>query len=360
MSASLRPDETVQKLLISSPSRFVGEFCQSDLLVTHAWPDKTRSFSARLDEGPASRSAYIICFRTESYERRPGVPVPDYSAAGPIICAYFSVLFGKRFDFHGLLEGSGFFNLPNLSEYFSLADHRLPQNSHAPRKGVSIPLNLAEVQRLLPVLTGSGIATEAIRTFQFASRFYLQALQAYESDPEVAYLHLITAGEILSNAHAFEERDLLDAEVAAGLERVSIELNGGDQIARAIRSRMYTVRRRFEKTLSCLLTAPFFEGHETEQDWMAINKESISKRLLAAYDLRSKYVHAGTMFGAWASSAGRWEVQVGKPVVDDKDFAKILHRAPTFMGMERVLRYALLNYIHRAGAAIHECLAAEV
>lgn len=360
MSHSLRPDETVQKLLISSPSRFVGEFDQSDLLVTHAWPDKTRSFSARLDEGPASRSAYMVCFRTTPHKKRPGVPVPDYSATGPIICAYFSVLFGKRFDFHGLIEGSGFFNLPNLSEYFSLADHRLPQNSHAPRKGVGIPLNLAEVKRLLPVLTSSGIAKEAIQTFQFASRFYLQALQAYESDPEVAYLHLITAGEILSNAHSFEERDLLDAQVVAGLERISAELNGGDRIASAIRSRMYSVRRRFVKTLSRLLTAPFFEGHETEQDWMAISKESISRRLLAAYDLRSRYVHAGTVFGAWTSSAGRWEVQMGKPLVDDKDFAKLLHRAPTFMGMERVLRYALLNYIHRAGAEIHECLAAEV
>lgn len=318
------------------------------------------SFGARYDEGPASRSAYVVCFRTEPYEVRSGVPVPDYSAAGPVICAYFSVLFGKRFDFHGLIEGSGFFNLPNLSEYFSLADHRLPQNSHAPRRGVSIPLNLAEVQRLLPVLTNSGIATESIQTFQFASRFYLQALQTYESDAEVAYLHLITAGEILSNAHSFKERDLLDAQVIAGLKRVSAELDGGDRIASAIRSRMFSVRRRFAKTLSCLLTEPFFEGHEAEQDFMAISKESVLKRLLAAYDLRSRYVHAGTAFGTWASSPGRWEVQVGKPVVNDKDFAKLLHCAPTFMGMERVLRYALLNYIHRAGAPIHTCFAAEV
>lgn len=355
MSASLRPDETVQKFLISSPTRFVGEFEDDDLLVTHAWPSNRRDFNARLEEGPASRSAYVVCFRTAPYEKRPGVPVPDYSASGPIICACLSVLFGKRFDFHGLIEGSGFFYLPNLSEYFSLADHRLPHNSHAPRNGISIPLVLGEIHRLRPLLMSSDMPAEAIQTFQFASRFYLQALQAFEAEPEVAYLHLITAGEILSNAHSFEDRDLLDAQIVAGLRRVTEELAGGEEIAAAVRSRMFSVRRRFVKTLSCLLTDPFFDGHETDQGWMAMSKESVPRRLAAAYDLRSRYVHTGSNFGAWASSAVRSEVQMGKPVVSDKGFANILHRAPTFMGMERVIRYALLNYIHRAGAPIHEC-----
>ncbi|MGE8501437.1 MAG: hypothetical protein ACN6P1_04290 [Pseudomonas sp.] len=361
MKTSLRPDPTVQKLLISSPSSFVGEFENDFLLVTHAWPDRsTRRLRTSHSEGPASRSAYIVAFKTEPHEIKPGVMVPDYSAVGPMICAYFSVLFGKRFDFHGLIEGSGYFNIPAMSEYYSLSDHKLSHNSHVPRKGVSIPLNLIEVERLLPLLTVNALDAGVVRVFQFAARFYLQALQTYESDAEVAYLHLITSAEIISNSSFYDERELLDKEIIEALERISSELDGGERIARAIRSRLYSVRRRFVKTLTGLLSEPFFQGYETDEGWMALRKDCISRRLLAAYDLRSKYVHAGTDFGTWVSSGGRWEVQMGKPVVEDKEFAKLLHRAPTFMGMERVLRYALLHYLHRSGAPMHSCFAVEI
>lgn len=76
--------------------------------------------------------------------------------------------------------------------------------------------------------------------------------------------------------------------------------------------------------------------------------ESFRSAIAAAYDLRSRYVHTGVPFGGWISF---WqnEVQIGRPVVEDKELGKILALAPTFTGLERVIRYCILRF-----AQMHE------
>jgi len=46
------------------------------------------------------------------------------------------------------------------------------------------------------------------------------------------------------------------------------------------------------------------------------------------------------------------EIQIGAPVVGDVEFEKILVKAPTFFGMERIIRYSLLRFIHTHGIHI--------
>jgi len=75
----------------------------------------------------------------------------------------------------------------------------------------------------------------------------------------------------------------------------------------------------------------------------------------AAYDLRSRYVHTGGSFGNWISlSLGgiNHEVPFGKPVVEDEEFEKILAIAPTYVGLERVVRYCLLTFAKQNGAYV--------
>jgi len=80
---SLRPDETVQKLLISTTSRFLAEFDEPHILIAHAWPASSiRSPVPRSVEGPASRNAFMAVIRTEPHEKALGVIVPDYSWVG--------------------------------------------------------------------------------------------------------------------------------------------------------------------------------------------------------------------------------------------------------------------------------------
>lgn len=353
---SLRPDETVQKALLSTPSRFVGEYETDEVLLTHAWHSFNDLLAPiRWAEGPASRSAYILAFRTKSVDKSPGNPLPDYSPTGEEIASYLSVLFGKRFDFHGLIEGIGYYHIPNLSQFDSLAVHDLPHNSHKVRPDFNIPLNLSETGRLAPLLVGNTLPSKFIHTFHGCAKFYLQALQNFELDPEVAYLHLISAGEILSNYHDFDKPVLLDDEMKGYLKKIRIELVDGEKIAGRIEARLLFIKRRFIETINNFIDPSFFNQSEADWELGQFKPETFRQSVAAAYDLRSKYVHTGTPFGRWISLRlrGNNEVQIAKPVLDDKDFAKVIHRAPTFIGLERLIRYCLIRFAERHGAYLN-------
>jgi len=203
---TIRPSNTMQRLLISTTSRFVGEYERSAVLVNHAWPnpsDGSRSF--KWAEGPNSRSAFVFAFETSPLEPKAGQLVPDYGLSGEVLCSYLAVLFGKRFDSHGAFQQNGLFHIPDLGPFNRLCEPRFPQNSHSPRKDYTVPLNLTEIARIERLLlSGQAPEPDVVSTFQGAAKFYLQALQTIEVDPEVAYLHLITSGEILSNFQTYD------------------------------------------------------------------------------------------------------------------------------------------------------------
>ena len=325
-------------------------------MLTNAWPGfHDRSASIRWQEGPASRSAYIFAFRTEVAEKSQGKKLPDYSPTGDIIAAYLSVLFGKRFDSHGLIEGTGHYHTPEFSQFGTLVNSSLPQNSHRSRPDFGIPLNLSEAARLAPLLWGDSLPIDFVHAFQGSAKFYSQALRNFENDPEVAYLHLISAGEILSNFHDFDKHDLLDVTTKRYLSDIRKSLDNGDKVASHIESRLLLVKRRFVETIVGLVDESFFEKSEAEEGFGGFQVESFRKSIAAAYNLRSKYVHTGAPFGRWVSlqMGGRnQEVQVGKPVVNDKELSKILEHAPTLVGLERVVRYCLYQFAVRHGALV--------
>ncbi|MFN6527792.1 hypothetical protein [Nostoc sp. ChiSLP03a] len=45
-----------------------------------------------------------------------------------------------------------------------------------------------------------------------------------------------------------------------------------------------------------------------------------------------------------------------EPNVDDKDLKKVLKRIPTYIGLERIIRFALLRFLHTNGVYIHKDL----
>jgi len=351
----LRPPETIQKLLISTTSRLVGEFESDLLLVAHAWRDS----QVNSTESPLSRSTYIVAFETEPYEKKIGSMLPNYAWVGDVICIYLSILYGKRFDCHGVIEGAGMFRMPDYSSFQSLIEPRLPQNSHVPRRDIAIPLNLAEISRIEPLLQ-PGQDVRFVTFLQTAGRFYLQALQNFEERPDVAYLNLITAGEVLSNYYSYDKDELLDEQAKDIIRQIAAASNSGPELARQIKGRLFQVKRRFLRAMEELLNDPFFADSEAERDFLRLKKADITSRLGAAYDLRSQHVHSGIPFGSWVSrtlggEAG--EVQVGIPVVGNRDFERVLAKAPTYFGLERIIRYCLLRFIHTHGVLIDPRLA---
>lgn len=343
---ALRPVETIQRILLSTTSRLFGEFSKEGILISHAWPafddDHGRH---RWTQGPMSRSTYVLSFETPSYEKRPGVVVPDYGATGDFVAATMSVLYGKRFDSHGSLENSGSFRLPNTGALSTPCLPDLPHNTHSPRPDFGIPLNLVEAKRLLAVWDDDAPEDpKAVQAFVAASRFYQRALQAADTDAEAAYLHLITAGEIISNEYLPRDR-MLDDDLEAILKRVSEALENGPADSKLLRSRLFEVKRRFVTTYVELIDSSFFERREAVEQYATLQAANLGAVIGAAYDLRSQFMHRGELFGTWMRSLhGNNEVQLGQPVVPDKDQKKALAHAPTLVGLERATRYVILRF----------------
>ena len=348
---SLELDETVQKLLISTTSWLVGQYDVKGIAINHAW---LNMFNAneylRMQESPISRCGFVLVFRTPRLDKEPGVVIPDYSSTGERICAYMSILYGKKFDCHGLLEGTGLYHIPNLSQWASVHNPSLPFNSHSERKCFPMPLELDGFSKIRKAIDADSEQQQIAGKMDAVCRHYMQALQSVEYNPEVAYLNLITAGEILSGCFDYSKEELLDDHTRKDLQVIAKTAADGEEIERRLLNRFTWIRRRFVLSLNRLLDEEFFSSSECEMGFGQFKPDDMEERIAAAYDLRSTYVHTGVRFGDW-TRLGRHneDVQLGQPVVEDKKLGRILYRAPTFAGLERLIRYCSLRYMQGIG-----------
>ncbi len=328
-SAALRPDETVHKLLLSTPAHFIAEYEGEDVVLTHAWDMDRMVHGAG---SPLNRTFLMLTFSTPAVQPRAGVAVPDYSPTGDILCALLSVLYGKRFDHHGAVEMTGHYQVPNLDSASDICDPARPYHGPGLRADYPVPLDLREARRFEALIHDDSTDAELMAAFSTAALFYGRALRAVGRDPEVAYLHLVTACERLAEVaplHAVE----LEAEISTALASIEAELVGGERIARILRARMRQLKRRFAALITNHLDDGFFARSETVEPWQSLRAHDFPRSAAAAYDLRSRYVHTGASFGNWIRPRfGNAERQVGQPVVQDRRMAKILARAPTSSG----------------------------
>jgi hypothetical protein len=347
----LKPVETIERVLISSTSRFIAEYEADGVIITHVWPGfSAPGGSLRMEEGPLSRNAFMLSFVVPEVPRLPGQMIPNYEGTGDMVCSLISLLFGKRFDSHGSVESHGDFRLPRLEQFNSLCIPTLAQNNHSPRSDIVVPLDLRQVARIWPLLTPEPSDPAKIAALKGAAKFYHQALQNAEHDAEVAYLHLITAGEVLTNTHMPESPEYLDEDLRGILDQVKAKVSNGEAAAKSLASLIRQIKRRFCLTIEDLIDDPFFSTANDTADRLGLKKDDFARRIAAAYDIRSRYVHTGVSFGGWiAPRRGNVteEVRYGRPSLGDTDFSKTLQWAPTYVGLERVIRYCLLKFAER-------------
>jgi hypothetical protein len=359
----LSPTKSKHKLLISTTSQLVGAYKSDSILITPVfWPSGSAS---AMSEGPFSRSVYMVVFEAAPDPKNEDI-WPDYTLIGDMICIYLSILYGKRFDNHGVVQGGGLFYMPNYPSFQFPSNCSIPQNSRVPRKDIIIPLNLDEIKRIERLINPS-LKCERIKRIKplllAAGRFYLQALQRVEESPEVAYLDLITAGEIISNYYRkndekYSKDKLLDEETKNLINQIKEASEDGPELARKIKDKLFQVKKGFCRVLEDLLTDPFFANSEADRDFLRLQKDDIKERLPAAYDLRSKYVHEGVLFGnlVYSSVSDHYgDIQMKWPVFDKKETEKKEPKemqAPTYFGLERIIRYCLLRFMHTNGVPI--------
>ncbi|MFC5649013.1 hypothetical protein ACFPYJ_07695 [Paenibacillus solisilvae] len=346
----LKPDRSIQRFLISTPSRLVGEYISDDLIITHSW--QTNPLIETTMENPFSRSYYMISFNTPdpSYEEKEVIVYPKISPEPLLV--FLSVLFGKQFDYHGPFETYGTFHVPNLVSNEVTRHYKIGFVNHSPRANYSIALNLEHFKIMQPLfIKDSGVDEKIYSIFLAAGKSYLQAIQRYEKQPDSAFLDLITCGEILSNYFDYPDEVMFDENLLKQFSTIEQTVEGGEAIVKNIKSRLFQVSRRFRHTILNLLTPEFFTNSEVTADdytFAALDEEHIVKRINGAYQLRSSYVHTGRRFGLEIMNEN-WERQFGKYRVkgseNEKRFIKALNDTPTFKGLERLMRYVLLRFL---------------
>ena len=249
------------KLLISTTSRLVGEYPGGKVNLSLAFPDRN-SVGLRVSESPMSRSAVMVLFEWELI-KTPEREFPDLSAeaVGHCVCGVLSALYGKRFDCHGPIEGAGIFYVPDLTTYSQASRPGQPFNSHTARTSFPVKLELSEAESVEKWLFPS-LDDAHTRQIQTACEFYSRALQNAEQDVEVAYLHLITAGEVLAELDEFSREQRLSQDALDDL--AAIRENLGEACANRVEQSMRSVRKKFVQSLLRQLDEDFYGAGEAD------------------------------------------------------------------------------------------------
>lgn len=365
-----KPRLDVTKYLISSPARFTGSIETASYSLFEAW-DNFRIEPNRASHVDRHYRFYMeLTVATPVYNGKDLV-IPDYSHVAENFCIALSVLFGKRFDSHGILQQHGRSYVPSIRDSNKLYRKELCFNSLNERVDFNLGLDLDNFSKIHNVFFTEDGKKDAVSTFLYAARFYSQSLRIVEESPEVAFLGLITAGEILATHFKYPVEQLLSEEHKELIEKLK-SLSGihqklqqmvsneplaaelrefaslGTELHAQVTDKLRGSTEAFCKVILEFLDADFFKRGEAKSAASRLTESDIKMRLKAAYDLRSKYVHAGKSASSWMSVSylrDNEEVMSGSPVVEDKDLKRALTRSPTFIGMERLLRYALIKFL---------------
>jgi len=347
-----KPRTDITKLLLSTPSHFVGQY-ENDVFRIVGANENTRvnAYTPKSDER-IYREYIEITVATPEY-KKDTIVIPDYSQLGENFCIALSVLFGKRFDSHGLIQQHGWPYVPSVESNHKIYNKNLCFNSVNIRADYHIALSLENIKYIENVLfEHNGDIAEAQSTFWYAGRFYIQAIRIVEESPELAFLSLITAGEILASHFKYPIEELLDENTKQLLEKLKSHGEDGEKLHKIVSSKLMGISESFCKFIIDCLDSGFFNRTEAKYQYQKLSEPDIKQRLKAAYDLRSKFVHAGKSQHSWMSVNylhNNEEVIHGNPAIIDKEIQKSIKRSPTFIGMERIIRYSLIKFLIHTG-----------
>jgi hypothetical protein len=363
-NSQLRPHPQIHKCLISSPARFEDCYEDDELLIAPAHPSMrnetlwTIQRTNEYNESQMSRYYYVCAFNFMP-EPDQQIVIPDNSHIGDILSIVLAIYYGKKFYNHGILESYGIFWMPNYEPIFPSYNYYIGINNNQARKDLEIPLILNKCEPLIKfILTRDNQYEKLQRYFFAAGKFYLNSLQIMDQDIEKAYLDLITCGEILSGFYDYTDDELYDDDLKQIFIRLACVAQERD--IKQLKKRLYQVKRKFLLTLKRLLNKKFFTKTESDGEMTKFQEDCIEKNIKSAYDIRSKYVHTGLSFKPFIEqqtiSINEVMHPAIEPNVDDKDLKKVLKSIPSYIGLERIMRFALLRFLHTNGVYIHKDL----
>jgi len=214
-----------------------------------------------------------------------------------------------------------------------------------PRKDLLIQLNFDELKKPIQILARKH--NKKIDLFLRSTSSYAKALRVFEDDPEVAFVQLISTLEILSSGIDFPEDKLFDEITRADFQLIKHHVPNGTSVIKRIKSRMRQLRKRVALTAVELVNDAFFAGSESAYPQFALTEDKLESSMTEAYDVRSLYHHEGYEFSPYAEPLG---TLLNETVVVESS------SMPTFLGLERLVRFITLRYANTRILPVCDCL----
>jgi len=267
-----KPRTDITKLLLSTPSHFVGQYENDVFRIVNANENaRVNVYTPKADER-IYREYIEITVATPEY-KKDTIVIPDYSQIGENFCIALSVLFGKRFDSHGLIQQHGWPYVPSVESSHQIYNKNLSFNSVNKRADYQIGLCLENIKYIEHVLfEHDGDNADAHSTFWYAGRYYIQAIRIVEESPELAFLSLITAGEILASHFKYPIEELLDENTKQLLKQLKGLGKDGEKLHKKVSSKLMGISEAFCKFIIDCLDSDFFNRTEAKHEFQKLSE----------------------------------------------------------------------------------------
>lgn len=342
--------DRIFRFLFVSPAYFTDAFAQQDFELTVVFRSFDRKGGDRMAfAGPNARSTFMLSFEAPEPEKKPGVVIPQYTHVAEEISALIGAFYGKFVINAGQMQSGERLTVPTMWEA-PCHSHALPPFNMQPRRPDGPELRLRLVEKLLEVYFYRKCNEEDLNRIVRAAEFYRMALENFHERPEMAYTLLLSSLEAIIDLGTYTEEQIYDEKLRERFDQIAEQCKDGKKIVSDLKSRLFQIRRRVGILVNEFIPDSFFLQREAREEFATIRaREDLRNRVVAAYDMRSRLLHTGNLSGIGHlthNSMGE-EFVLGTPVLSDPDLVKLLVKALTLAGLERVTSTVLRTVIYR-------------
>jgi len=342
-------EEDIHRFLFSSSAHFVGGTVNPAFHLTVAFPSFQSSHRmAYGNPSPTRLSFFSLSIRVPVEEPEGNFQVIEtYSWMPERVCVLLAAFFGKFIRTHGHIQKGYSIMVPDIVVPH-IPSFGTPPFNDKPRKPDGHELNLKEAKELVEGYLFADDQDTVLPKILSASTFYHLALENWSTNPIVAYISLVSSVEAILELADYCDSDLFDEQRLKDFSAISASIPDGDKVVSRFKSSLFSVNRKFVRFIETRLPEKFFEDRECAEMFF-LKPEDLRRALKAAYEIRSKYLHTGDKMGFThlIQPYENSEKVIGTPVLPDKDRVKLLARAPTLAGLERIVATLLRSEIGR-------------
>lgn len=355
-----KPNERIFRFLFTSPAWFVGETEKEFFNLTVAFPSfDSKGKELLFFDGPFGRSTFLLSVEMPPPPtEKAGSIVPMYEWIGEEASALLCGFYGKLVINLGHYQAGKFLTVPRTWDKICQS-YRKPPFNRTPRQPDGPDLDLGLATEIIQNYCTDDRQENDLSLILRACEFYRMALENYDERPEMGFTLLISALESIIDMRLYAEEEMYDEKLQSDFAAIKAECKNGEKIVSGLKKRLYQVRRKVAVLVDDFLPDVFFSQRECSLPFAVVkDRHDLRKRVLAAYDIRSRILHTGERSGIGfvAHDHQTSEIGLGRPVMQDNKLADLLCASVNLTGLERitstVLRCAIKRWLKKRSAAV--------